>query len=261
MVEALEFPRAALDAWRGENIRVAGAKFQVPGGRRIRLSVVAGNLRIHRLLDRLIEPGATVVDVGANIGYNTVHAARRTGSRGRVVAVEPTPDNLEVLRRNLDDSGCTNVTVEPVAVGKAAGSRDLFVRGDVSAVNSFFPESCYAHVTRVLPVPVVRLDDLVDGKVDVVKIDVEGAELEVLEGMARLLAAPRIALIVEWHPLLQQMAGFAPDALPQWLLERNWRLQAASHVAVRSLGIADLRMLTPRLLRIRRPVELVAVRP
>jgi FkbM family methyltransferase len=260
MVDALMFPRTALDAWRGETIRVAGARFEVPGPRRIRLSVVAGNLRIHRLLDRLVEPGTTVVDVGANIGYNTVHAARRTGPRGRVIAIEPTPDNLEVLRRNVADSGCTNVRIEPVAVGRAAGSRDLFVRGDVSAVNSFFPVSCYAHVTSVLPVPVVPLDELVDGDVSVVKIDVEGAEVEVLEGMTRLLAAPRVALIVEWHPLLQQMAGFAPDALPRWLLQRAWRLQAASHLAVRSLGAADVPAATARLLKLRRPVELVVTR-
>jgi FkbM family methyltransferase len=260
MADAFMFPRTALDAWRGEIIRVAGARFEVPGPRRIRLSVVAGNLRIHRVLDRLVEPGATVVDVGANIGYNTVHAARRAGPRGRVVAIEPTPDNLEVLRRNVADSGCTNVRIEAVAVGNAAESRDLFVRGDVSAVNSFFPVSCYAHVTSVLPVPVVPLDELVDGTVDVVKIDVEGAELEVLEGMTRLLAAPRAALLVEWHPLLQQMAGFAPDALPRWLLQRDWRLQAASHLSVRSLDAADLPAATARLLRLRRPVELVATR-
>jgi FkbM family methyltransferase len=261
MIDALTFPRAALDAWRSERIRVAGSRFEIPGGRRIRLSVVAGNLRIHRLLDRLIEPGATVLDVGANIGYNTVHAARRTGPRGRVIAVEPTPDNLEVLRRNVASSGCTNVQIAAVAAGRAAGARDLFVRGDVSAVNSFFAESCYAHVTQVMRVPVVPLDELVDGGANVVKIDVEGAELEVLEGMARLLATPRIALIVEWHPLLQRMAGFEPDALPRWLLQRDWRLHAASHVAVRSLDAAHVPAVTARLLRMKRPVELVAERP
>ncbi len=260
MLADITFPRTALDAWRSENIRVAGAKFEVPGGRRIRLSVVAGNLRIHRLLTRLIEPGSTVIDVGANIGYNTVHAARCTGPRGRVIAVEPTADNLEVLRRNVASSGCANVRIEAVAAGSAAGARDLFVRGDRSAVNSFFAESCYAHVTQVIRVPVLPLDELVDGTASVVKIDVEGAELEVLEGMTRLLAAPHPALIVEWHPLLQRMAGFAPDALPHWLLQRGWRLQAASHVAIRALDEAGIPALTARLLRRRRPVELVAVR-
>jgi FkbM family methyltransferase len=239
-------------------IRVAGTTVHVPGPRRIRFSVVAGNLRIHRLLDRLVHSGATVVDVGANIGYNTVHAARRAGPRGRVLAIEPTPDNLEVLRRNIGASGFTNIVVEPVAAGRSTGTRNLFVRGEKSAVNSLFPESCYAHVTDVLPVTVVPLDELVDGAVDVVKIDVEGAELDVLEGMSRILQARRTALVVEWHPLLQQLAGYAPDALPHWLLERGWRLQAASHTRVRMLTYADVAALTARLLKLGRPVELVA---
>jgi FkbM family methyltransferase len=260
MAGAFVVSQAVFDAWRGETVRLAGAALYVPGPRRIRLSVVAGNLRMQRLLDRLVSPGATVVDVGANIGYNTVHAARLAGPRGRVVAVEPTPDNLEVLRRNVESAELDNVVVEPVAAGREAGVRALFVRGARSAVNSLFADSCYASVTDVLQVAVLPLDELVEGPVDVVKIDVEGAELDVLEGMPRLLRAPPKALIVEWHPLLQAMAGYLPDELPRWLLRRGWRLQAASHTTVRSLGAAELPRLTERLLRLQRPVELVAQR-
>jgi FkbM family methyltransferase len=260
MIGPLHLPRAAVDAWRGEAVRCADCTLTVPGSRRIRLSVVAGNMRIHRLLKRFVRPGATVIDVGANIGYNTVHAAHLAGATGRVVAVEPAPDNLEVLRHNLAAAQLANVIVAPVAAGRAAGIRELFVRGSISAVNSFFPESCYAQVTQVLRVPVVRLDDLVDGAADVVKIDVEGAELDVLEGMPRLLGSSRPALIVEWHPLLQQLGGYEPDALPHWLLARGWQLAAASHTRVRSLPAAEVSRVTRRLLRSRGPVEIVAER-
>lgn len=108
--------------------------------------------------------------------------------------------------------------------------------------------------------PVMPLDQLVDGTADVVKIDVEGAELDVLEGMTRILRNPSTAVIVEWHPLLQQLAGYTADALPRWLLERGWGLQSASHLAVRPLMVADLPALTARLLRVRRPVDLLARR-
>jgi FkbM family methyltransferase len=255
-----QVPRALIDAWRGETIRAGEATVRVPGPRRIRLSVVGGNLRIHRLLDRAVQPGSVVVDVGANIGYNAVHAARLAGARGQVIAIEPTPDNLAILHGNVAACGLTNVVVEPVAAGSVAATRDLYVRGDTSAVNSLFPESCYSRVTRVLPVPVVPLDDLVEGRAHVVKIDVEGAELEVLHGMTRLLRGPRIELIVEWHPLLQQMAGFAPDALPRWLIERGWRLRATSHLTSRALAADGVPALTARLLRKRGPVELAATR-
>ena len=256
----LQWPRAAVDAWRGDAVRIAGSTIEVPGTRRVRLSVVAGNLRIHRLLDRFVRPGSTVVDVGANIGYNTIHAARLTGRRGRVVAVEPTRDNLDVLRGNVAAARLANVRVEPVAAGRTAGIRELFVRGDKSAVNSLFPRSCYAFVTDVVRVPVVPLDDLVPGRADLVKIDVEGAELDVLEGMPRLLETAAPVLIVEWHPMLQRLAGYAPDALPRWLLRRGWRVQAASHAAVRPLTEADVAKATARWLELERPVELVASR-
>lgn len=260
MIEAPRLSRAAVDAWRGETVRLAGMTLHVPGTRRIRLSVVAGNLRMHRLLDRFVRPGSTVVDVGANIGYNTVHAARLAGPRGRVVAVEPTPDNLETLRSNVAAAGLSNVVVAPVAAGRVAGLRELFVRGETSAVNSLFAQSCYAEVTAVLRVPVVPLDELVDGAADVVKLDVEGAELEVLEGMPRLLRTLHAVLIAEWHPLLQGLAGHDPDALPRWLLERGWRLHAASHIGVRRLHAARVPALAKRLERQRKPVELVATR-
>jgi FkbM family methyltransferase len=260
MFEALCWPRAAVDAWRGEMVRLADMTVHVPGTRRERLSVVAGNLRIHRLLDRFVRPGATVIDVGANIGYNTIRAALRAGPKGCVVALEPTPDTLAVLRHNIAASGLANVDIEPVAAGHIGGTRDFFVRGPRSAVNSLFPDSRYASVTSVLRVPVMPLDDLVEEAADVVKIDVEGAELDVLEGMSRILRTPDIALIVEWDPLLQQMAGYGPDALPRWFLERGWRLHAASHLTFRPLKGAKLPALTDRLLRERRCVELLARR-
>jgi FkbM family methyltransferase len=232
----------------------------VPGTRRERLSMVAGNLRMHRLFDRCVRPGATVIDVGANIGYNAIYAARLAGPRGCVIALEPTPDTLTVLRHNVIASGLSNVAIEAVAAGGLGGTQEFFVRGEVSAVNSLYPDSRYAHVTSVLRVPVVLLDDLVDGQVDVVKIDVEGAELDVLEGMSRILHWPGVTLIVEWDPLLQQMAGRSADALPRWLLDRGWRLQSVSHLAVRPLAAVDVPALRDRLIRTRRPVELLARR-
>lgn len=260
MTNAHDWLRSALDALRGVPVRVGGMVLEVPGTRAERLSVVAGNLRIHRLLGRWVRPGMTVVDAGANVGWNAVRAARLVGAAGRVVAVEPTPDTLAVLLRNVAACGLSTIEVAPVAAGRAAGTAELFVRGGVSAVNSLYPESRFAQVTQVLQVPVVPLDALVEGVAGVVKIDVEGAELEVLAGMERLLAAPGLVLIVEWDPVLQAMAGLEPDALPRWLLARGWQLQAASHWAVRELQAGEVAGLAARLARRHGVVELVARR-
>src|SRR5262252_5955921 len=227
-------------ACTGERVTVAGARVHVPGPRRIRLSIVAGNIRLHRALDAAVRPGVTVVDVGANIGYNTVYASRRVGPAGRVVAIEPAADNVRILRENLAVNAIDNVVVHPVAAGRMREVRDLFLRGDVSAVNSLFAESVYAAVTGIEKVSVVPLDDLVEGDADLVKLDVEGAELDALAGMTRLLRNPRLQLIAEWHPRLQEAAGHAANALPRFLIDRRFTLHAASHVRVEPLAAKDV---------------------
>jgi FkbM family methyltransferase len=227
---------------------------------RIRLSVVAGNIRMHRLLHLAIPAGGTVVDVGANVGYNTVYASRRVGPAGRVVALEPAADNVRVLRANIAANALDNIEVYEVAAGRSREVRDLFLRGETSGVNSLFEQSVYATVTAVAKVTVAPLDEVVDGSADVVKIDVEGAELDVLGGMARMLRHPAIQLIVEWHPRLQEAAGYAADALPMFLLDQGFTLHAASHTRVSRLHAVDIDSMSARLRRRGRPVELVAVR-
>ena len=242
------------------HIHVGESHVRVPGPLSIRLSVVAGNMRLHRLLDRAIRPGHLVVDVGANVGYNTVYAATRVGRDGWVVAVEPAADNVAVLRENIAANALHNVVVHQTAAGRTNEVRDLFLRGDMSAVNSLFPESVYASVTEVVQVKVMPLDDLVEGHADVVKIDVEGAELDVLTGMTRLLRYSGIQLIVEWHPRLQEAAGYSADALPTFLLDHGFRLDVASHARVTPLDASGIHALADRLRRSGHPVELVAQR-
>jgi len=241
-------------------VSIHGMQVDLPFVRMIRLSILAGNVRVQRLIDESVSAGDRVVDVGAHIGLNTLYMAARVGPSGRVTAVEPGPDSVAVLRRNVTANHLATVSVCAVAAGRAHERRDFFLRGDVSAVSSLFAESCYAQVTRVTPVVVAPLDDLVEGMPRLVKIDVEGAELDVIGGMTRILGAPDVRLIVEWHPVLQELAGYPPELLPRTLWERGFTLQAVSHAGRTSLAPLDLPGLIARLRRIRRPVELFAVR-
>ncbi len=256
----MNYLRAGLDATFGSDISMDGARVHVPGSLAIRLSSVFGNRRIHRLMDPFLTLGAVVVDVGANIGVNTVYVAQRVGPRGRVWAVEPAADNLAVLRDNVERNGLGNVTVAPVAAGRTSETRQFFLRGAISAVNSFYEESVYAQVTDVVKVQSEPLDVLVEGNVDLVKIDVEGAELDVLGGMTRLLRSPHIRLVVEWHPLLQEKAGYAADALPRALLDLGFELQGASHSSVKPVTRQNVPTLVEQLRRTGRPVDLLATR-
>lgn len=256
----VEYLLAAGHALLSEDIQLGDSRLRIPGSVAIRLSTVLGNRRIHRLMDSHLHPGGVVVDVGANIGCNTVYAARKVGSAGRVIAIEPAGDNLAVLRTNIARNALDNVTVAAVAAGKASGTCSFYLRGAVSAVNSFYADSVYASVTDVVTVPVEPIDALVTGNADLVKIDVEGAELDVLAGMTRLLTSPAIRLIVEWHPLLQEKAGYAPDALPLALLDQGFSLVGASHTSTRPVNRADLASLVATLSRSGRPIDLLAER-
>lgn len=160
-----------------------------------------------RLLRRLVRPGQSVADVGANIGYYGLLFAQAVGPSGRVACIEPEPDNVAELRRNVEGNRLANVEVVPVAVGASTGTVSL--RG---GINGAVVEDGLGEVQ----VPLRTLDELLgDRPVDFIKIDVEGYEGHVLEGAARLLEEQRPALFVEIHP------GFlAPPHTTDGLLSR-----------------------------------------
>ncbi|HUP42185.1 MAG TPA: FkbM family methyltransferase [Thermoanaerobaculia bacterium] len=177
-----------------------------------------------RAVESLIRPGAVVVDVGANVGFHTVRMARRAGPTGRVHALEPAADNLAYLRhnlaRNLDDAQRAAVTVVPVAAAAERGLRDFFLQSK-GTHHGFFDRSDVRGDR--MTVETAPLDDLVKGPVDFVKIDTEGAEMEVLDGMSRILAeSPDLQIVAEWNlPLSSGSTAGAEtaelDALPRRL--------------------------------------------
>jgi hypothetical protein len=137
----LDTLRSLLQATVARHVTLAGMWLHVPGPLPIRLAVVMGNLRMQHMLDSLLHPGATVVDVGANIGYNTCYAAHLVGEHGRVYAIEPAQDNLAVLYGNFFANRMTNVVVLPYAADSRRGMKPFFLRGEVSAVNSLFQDN------------------------------------------------------------------------------------------------------------------------
>jgi FkbM family methyltransferase len=138
-----------------------------------------------------IEPGSTVLDVGANIGIYTLLAAKRGA---RVFAVEADPRNLEMLRHHVHENGFDDrVTIFPVAVGDREGDVTLFrFRGNCGHSNLF-------EGTDPVRVPCRTIDSLDLPPIDVCKMDIEGSELSALRGMeATLERSPRMNLLIEY---------------------------------------------------------------
>jgi len=156
-----------------------------------------------RSIRQMVKAGNCCLDVGANLGYYTISMAKWVGSCGLVVAFEPFPTNFETLERNVHLNGLKNVILAPTALSNRNGVLRL-----IYSVNDHFSATPSAKGYAVdenqdsIQVPTRRLDDYVAelGRIPtLIKIDVEGAELSVLEGAQNTLASVRPILLVEVH--------------------------------------------------------------
>jgi len=152
---------------------------------------------------RLVRKGDTVFDVGANLGTYSLLFSRLVGRRGQVHAFEPGPPTFAGLKGHLEREGpCRNLTANHLAVGAAAGTATLYLPGDDHGQASLSRQTAGSWTTAPavteFAVPMTTLDAYVAARgvasVDLIKVDVEGAELGVLQGAAALLARD--------HPLL-----------------------------------------------------------
>lgn len=162
---------------------------------------VAGLESGTRLVIRKILPFAgAFVDVGAHIGLLTLAAARAVGSSGRIYAFEPTPLTYRLLTTTLAINSLANVETRRCAVGAAAG-RATFHVSEILGHSSLYDLN--ESNTSEVEVEVAALDELLPQgeRIDLVKIDVEGAELDVLKGMKRVIVEnPEVAVIAEFGP-------------------------------------------------------------
>jgi len=151
--------------------------------------------------------GKTIFDIGGFQGIFTLFFADRAGPQGRVVAFEPDPVNYGHILRNVAINGLSNVVVHNVGVGGEPGELEFAYPSDRRAWGSAHPDHLNLHgedrgVERVT-LPVTSIDAQLrsgeDSAPDFVKIDVEGLELDVLEGMAETVAMHRPEIFVELH--------------------------------------------------------------
>jgi FkbM family methyltransferase len=175
------------------------------------------------LLREAARPGSTVLDAGAHLGYLTLQAARAVGPGGRVLAVEPNPNTVDMLRRNVAANPVgADITVRALALGATAGRRSFFVTaaGDTSSLH---PQSI---ASRQVEVEVATADAVLDGgPVHVAKLDLEGGEVEALHGMSDTIRRWRPTIFVECNTEALGAAGTSVDELVAELVSSGYDIR------------------------------------
>jgi FkbM family methyltransferase len=191
----------------------AGMQINVHGSA---LAFAIGNAEppLQAALRGAVHRGATVWDIGANIGFYTLLACRLVGPTGSIQAFEPVPDNAAAIRHNLAINGLTQVTVSEMAIADTPGRGTMLVSG-YSAFSRLASTSVPAEVEACLDVELESVDHLIAERgypvPDVVKIDVEGAELQVLDGMRTTIARHHPVILCEVHDCNVELAAFMRD--------------------------------------------------
>ena len=168
-----------------------------------------------KLFRSTIKPGDTFVDVGANIGWYTVIACKLVGETGRVIAFEPDPTSFGFLARNVEANACGNVTLEQKALSNAEGTVELFIATEHLGLHRIYDLGDDRESVSVDAVPLDSyLEGLDESSVNVIKIDTEGAEGVILEGMTQTVEDNRgLKVFLEYDPHNLRQAGYDPSEL------------------------------------------------
>ena len=169
------------------------------------------------LVKCLLHSGDVFIDVGAHIGHYTLTAAPIVGEEGKVWAIEPDPITFAILERNVKIAHFQNVLCLRVGIADQRGIARLFCYSQSGSTNSLYGSPS---TTNFLDVPCLTLDAIFEGtKVNGLKIDAEGADIEILKGAVKLIEAnPDIWMIIELRPgFLKEVVGIDPVELLQTL--------------------------------------------
>jgi FkbM family methyltransferase len=158
----------------------------------------------HKLmLERVLRPGMTILDIGANIGYYALMELGMIGKTGTLIAVEPSPANVELLKRNLALNGYEGIEVHQAAISDQSGVKQFFL-SEMSNLNTFHDTGTGSlHLSgKTVEVRTMTVPEVMAGrKPDLIRMDVEGHEVEVINGLLPAVERGEMApmIIFETH--------------------------------------------------------------
>lgn len=178
------------------------------------------------LFENAVKPGMTVLDIGAYLGWYMLVAARKVGASGHVYGFEADPRNFEFILRNIETNDLQGRVVPvPKAVAKETGAMNIFLHDSDPSNTSLFHGSSKA---AIISLRALALDDYFapDFTVDVIKMDIEGGEIQALEGMGGILRRSKVVtMFVECHPTALRAAGRSAEELIEMLRSHGFEIQ------------------------------------
>jgi FkbM family methyltransferase len=171
-------------------------------------------------LSALVKPGDTVIDIGAHHGLMSIVASRLAGSDGRVVAFEPNPQTLPILKGHFELNDAKNITIESVGLMDKESVERFYANRGTCSWNSTFIRDFATEDSREKPIEIrtTTLDRYCEEnqcRPSFIKIDTEGSEILVLNGGRTVLENHRPHLILEFNPISARSAESAFNILPR----------------------------------------------
>lgn len=198
------------------------------------LGMLANDELATQIVTNICQHNKTFIDVGAHIG-SIISSVNYNDSSINIVAIEAIPEKAEKLRKKFPF-----VEIHACAVGDQEGEISFFINTKQSGYSSLFKPIHSTISSKKISVPINKLDDLVlSNNVDVIKIDVEGAELLVLRGSKNLIKTNRPIIMFESGPSNTNDLGLTKEALWQFFSELNYRVYIPNRVAHNDSGLSQ----------------------
>lgn len=190
----------------------------------------------------LLSKGDICVDMGANIGYYTLLFARQVGDEGCVFAFEPDPENFKILESNIMRNGYRNVVIVPMAVSDKTGETNFYISADKGDGRIYDSSDGRPFLT----VKTTSLDDYFKSfrrSINLIKMDIQGAELRALYGMRNLVAANHVKLMTEFWPTGIRKSGFEGSDYLRELRSLNFEITEINEEMKRIEPVVDSQLL------------------
>ena len=199
-----------------------------------------------------ISNGDLVMDIGANIGYFTLIMAKGIKENGKVFSFEPEPKNFELLKKNVEINNYSNVILEKKAIGNKTGIAKLYLadrKNNIfhSGMHRIFRSDLVSQISNPVSINIIKLDDYLQDlkfikKIRLIKIDVEGAEFDVLKGMSKILDENKgIKIVMEFSSENLEDYGSNPSDVMDFLINKGFKLSIINEVEKRMEEVTGIK--------------------